>query len=102
MTRKPIPGVRTHVWIDADLFEDMKALLHSPIEGRIPHGEQGRFVNEALRFRLRGGALDLAPFTGDPPGTWIIRGDAGAIERLRELLSAGAVQPLSTPTTDTP
>lgn len=91
--RRASPAFRTHIQIDPDIYAEMQVLMHSPIEGRIPYGQMGAFVNEALRFRLRTASLDLAPYTGEMPGTWVVRGDAGAVEKLRELLAGEAVKP---------
>lgn len=50
--RLTIRPVRIHVTLPEDLLAQVNLLLYSELEGRVPHGEMSKFVEEAVRDRL--------------------------------------------------
>lgn len=77
------PSASLNVHFESSLKAKLDALLYSELEERVPHGAYQRFFNLFLTQALLHKALDLAPFIGTNPGEAIVRGDPGAIERLK-------------------
>ena len=62
--------------------------LFSESEGRVPMGAYRELmlktIKEIWEFKL----LDLSPYTGSPPGAFILKGDKDSIEQLTKLLES--------------
>ena len=89
MARRPalVPNTPLNTRISPDLRVKMDLLLFSTLEGRVPKGAYQTFLEARIRefFELK--ALDLAPYTGQPQGTFIVRGQPVVIEALEATLS---------------
>lgn len=51
-TPKPVPTVRSTLYLPQDLHARLTMLLFSEIEGRIPHGDWSEWIALAIRSRL--------------------------------------------------
>ena len=62
--------------------------LWSTLEGKIPRGAYKEFFEGRIRDFFDSRTLDLAPYTGNPPGESIVRGTPRAVEQLKTLLES--------------
>lgn len=81
-----IPSVKLSLMLPENLREALDNVLWSELEGKVPRGRYQEFfvarVNEFLRWH----GLDLAPFVGSAPGTFIVRGEQEVIRTLEDKL----------------
>lgn len=80
------PKESLHIRVQAQLLKELRSLFYSEVEERVPYDALNRFFDEQIRRALKYVSLDLAPYTGFPPGLHIIRTDKGTAETLRKLL----------------
>lgn len=83
---KLIPSRKICVFLDEPEAAKLDLLLYSPSLGRVEHGGYKRFVQSAIREALDFHILDLAPFTGAMPGTYLVKGEPEAMRVLEGLL----------------
>ena len=88
--RKPSPerSQATNLHLPESVRARLDLLLYSEFEGRIPKGAYQRFFLARLADFFEGETLDLAPYTGAPPDTLIVRGLPHAITTLKQLLES--------------
>lgn len=85
MSRKPnlIPSKVLNLALPLPLFEQMENFLFSDLEGRVPHGEYSRWLSQRIRDYFSEIPFDLALLIPScPPGVFLLRGDAKAVEVL--------------------
>lgn len=81
-----IPSIAFKLWLPENLAGKVTIHLWSELEGRIPYGKLTEFFSARLQEFFSHEQLDLAPWTGQPPDTFIISGSPEAIELLRKTL----------------
>lgn len=78
--------VLLHLGLPSSVMAKLSLHLYSGAEGCVPRGAYRRFFLERLREFFDGESLDLAPYTGAPPGAFVLRGSPEAIKLLRRRL----------------
>lgn len=81
-----IPTRDLHVAVPLDVFTPLMLELHSELEGRVPYGAYSQFITSLLRSHFSSERLDLAPYVGSAPGSYIVSGTSEAITRLTDTL----------------
>jgi hypothetical protein len=66
--------------------------LFSQVEGRVPKGAYKEFFCARIVEYFEARILDIAPWTGMPPLSNLVKGSPASIEKLKELLNQGEVQ----------
>jgi hypothetical protein len=86
--RKPAvePTTEVHLRLRASLLARLRILFFSEAEQRVPYGALNRFFEEQIVQSLDHRPLDLAPYCGVPPGTYVIRAEPEVVDKLRGLL----------------
>lgn len=86
--RKPsvTPTEELHLRLRQSLVTRLRLLLWSDAEQRVPYGALPKFFEELIVRSLDYVSLDLAPYTGAPPGLHTIRAAPETIELLRKTL----------------
>ena len=85
--RNVVPTIAIEVTLPAELKTRLDFHLWSDFEQRIPFAAYQKFISTRIREFFATRELDLAPFVGKPPGTYIIRGEPHVINLITELLS---------------
>ncbi len=85
-TKNIIPSQQLNVALPLPSYTQLSAHLFSVLEGRVPHGAYSRFITERIREYFASKHLDLAPFTRDDPGVFVVSGTPEAIEQLEKAL----------------
>ncbi len=80
------PFVHIHTTIPANLATQLELFLFSEVEGCVPRGAYQAFLVERLKEFFAQTTLDLAPYTGNIPGVYIVRGSSETIELLQHNL----------------
>lgn len=52
--KKAIPSIEKNISIPEDLCLRVDLLLHSEVEGRVPHGGWSRYITDLIRRDLKG------------------------------------------------
>lgn len=80
------PTEEIHLRLRATLLARLRLLFWSEAEQRVPYGALNRFFEEQIVRSLDHRQLDLAPYTGVPPGIHVIKAAPETIELLRQTL----------------
>ena len=88
MSRRPntIPSVMLNVALPQPVHTRLTLHLFSELEGRVPLGAYQRFLSERIEEFFRRRHLDLAPWAGTDPGTFIVSGDQLTLAVLEQTL----------------
>ena len=88
MSRRPntIPSVMLNVALPEPVHTKMTLHLFSPLEGRVPLGGYQRFLCDRIDEFFRRRHLDLAPWAGTDPGTFIVSGSPETLRVLEQTL----------------
>lgn len=87
--RNLIPSSSLHMHMREDLLARLKLVLFSEVEQRIPQGALSDFFEARVKEYFDSRRLDLAPWTGAAPGSFIIQGPPEAITALLAHLNQG-------------
>lgn len=89
------PTERVYFHMPQSLYAKVKLALFSELESRVPYGAWAELICPLLHERFTYKTLDLAPYLGKPPGTFLIKGDptvlASLETHLKELQHATAL-----------
>lgn len=77
-----IPGKRLNTVLPPEVATRLELYLFSELEGRVPHGAYQEFLGARIREFFDNAHLDLGPFIGELPGTFIVSGNPNTINRL--------------------
>jgi len=81
-----IPSQKLTIALPLPTYSKMALYLHSPLEGRIPHGAYARFLGSLIEAHFTNKHLDLAPFAASDPGAFVVSGTAETIAALESTL----------------
>lgn len=85
----PVPSEQLNLALPLPVYTQLTAHLWSDLEGRVPHGAYSRFLTDLIRLYFTEKRLDLAPYLGSEPNSFIISGSPQSIEQLESALAAG-------------
>lgn len=74
--------------LDEGLLAKVDLVLYSEVEQRVPKGAYQRFLSKLIRRFFEWRELDLAPYVGALPGTYVITASPETIDVLRRKLEA--------------
>jgi hypothetical protein len=81
-----IPTEGLHVYLPVPEMTKLVSHLYSDLDGRVPKGAYQSFFTARLREYFSWKHLDLAPYSGSPPGAFIVSGTPETIEALKRTL----------------
>ncbi len=84
--RRVVRPTHLHLSLPEDVRTRLDLFLWSDLEQRIPQGAYQTFFLSRIREFFSHRTLDLAPFLGTPPGTFIVKGDEEVLRKLTNLL----------------
>lgn len=89
------PTERVYFHLPISLSTKVKLALFSEVESRVPYGAWAELLIPLIRERFEHRTLDLAPYLGKPPGTFLIKGDPTVLTtletHLKELQHAATI-----------
>lgn len=88
--RSLTPKVSLEVQLSELTHTRLTLYLFSEIEARVPLGDYSRFVEARVREYFDHQHLDLAPFTSEPAGAFVVSGSPEAIATLTKTLKGDA------------
>ena len=88
MSRRPntVPSIMLNVALPQPVHTLLTLHLFSELEGRVPLGAYQRFLSDRIDEYFRQRHLDLAPWAGTDPGTFIVSGSTESLEVLKKTL----------------
>lgn len=88
MSRRPntIPSILLNVALPQPTHARLVLHLYSDLEGRVPQGAYQRFFVERIDEFFRHRQLDLAPWAGTDPGTFVVSGSPESLAVLEKTL----------------
>ncbi len=80
------PSITTHVVLPEEVYNRITLALWSDLEGRVPYGQVTNFFVARAREFFARQSLDLAPYLGQPEGTFVVWAEPGVLEALERKL----------------